>query len=99
MFVSVIGCDVAVEPNVCKGKVRSAGDSVIGCWQGLELPTARQMYPTSSKLPLLLLRQAFVFTTYPVPTECRTDPLVVESKVTGYAPLPPKLTSLAGTPI
>jgi len=60
----------------------SAGDSAIGCWHAVELFKARQRYPPSSSLTLALVGQDFVFTTYPVPVECRTCPLVVESKVT-----------------
>jgi len=64
VLVSVIVCVVGVDPSNCGEKIRTAGDMVIGCWQAVALFNARQMFPESSWLALVPLKQGFVFTTY-----------------------------------
>src|SRR5580704_1925904 len=89
VFVSVIVWEVGVEPSNCVGKTKTAGDSVIGCWQALVLLSARQMFPESPALLRLTPGQADEFTAYAVPTvDWRTYPSCVELKVTAPRPEP-----------
>ena len=52
LLVSVMVCNVGVDPKACGGKVRNAGESEIGCVQAVVFPNPRQMFARSPGTPI-----------------------------------------------